>query len=277
MNPELESPRPADRFCLLIDRGSTRVKWITALWHGLSAQWNLDVTTFGEGDVADLEQAMESGQMLPPEEVLYCSVGTERRAREVEQAVAAHTAAPVIRLRAEPQSHGVTNGYREPGQLGADRWMAIVGAVAQYHAPVLVMDLGTATTIDLVDADRRHLGGVILPGPGTMVRALGVDTELDVSGAEGFGAELRHRSGQPQGDTMSAIAGGIVSAQNGALGEALAWFKQRLGEEAAERVKVIVTGGAAGAILKQSVYQLTHDPLLVFRGMLSCRFGPGET
>lgn len=272
MKPELEPPRPADRCCLLIDRGSTRVKWINALWQALSGQWNLDVTRFGEGTVADLEQAMAGGELLPPEEVLYCCVGTEQRATELERAISAHTTAPVTRLRARPENSGVTNGYREPGQLGADRWMAIVGAVAHHQPPLLVMDLGTATTIDLVDADSRHLGGIILPGPGTMLRALGVDTELDVSGAE-----LRHRSGQPQGNTMSAIAGGIVSAQTGALGEALAWFRQRLGEEAAERVKVIVTGGAAGAILKQSVYQLTHDPLLVFRGMLSCRFGPGET
>lgn len=275
MKPELEKPRPPNRYCLLIDRGSSRIKWIGAVWHAMSGRWDLDVTSFGEGGLEDLEHALSGGQIMPPEEVLYCCVGSDERSAELERALAAHCSAKAVRMRSQANCCGVANGYREPEQLGADRWMAIVGAVAQYNAPALVMDLGTATTIDMVDPKGRHLGGMILPGPGTMLRALGMQTELETDGAEGFDA--RGRSGEPQANTSSAIHGGIVSAQNGALSEALRWFDDHLGDMGDTQVQVIVTGGAAGAILKQSVYQLTHDPLLVFRGMLSSRFGFGET
>lgn len=284
--PELEQARAPERHCLLVDQGNSRVKWIGAVWHAMAGNWSLDVTTFGEGAPDDLGAALDSGALMPPQEVLLCSVAGDDRVAAVEDAIAAHSQAPVVRMRAEPETRGIRNGYRKPAQLGADRWMAVVGAARCYGLPVVVMDLGTATTLDAVDDKGRHLGGLILPGPQTMLGALKGETVLDIDPEFALCADgVAPVAGQAQADTAAAIEGGVVTAQAGALERFVAWFEQRLGEKSAARLRIVVTGGGAGAILRQvvgqsngpSVYQLTHDPLLVFRGMLLYRYGSGES
>ncbi|MDZ7824718.1 MAG: type III pantothenate kinase [Gammaproteobacteria bacterium] len=63
-------------------------------------------------------------------------------------------------------------GYREPARLGVDRWLALVAGAARVEGAFAVLDAGSALTLDLVDADGRHLGGWILPGLRMMRRAL---------------------------------------------------------------------------------------------------------
>lgn len=273
--PELEPSRPPDRHCLLIDQGSSRVKWISAVWHAMSGNWNLDVTSFGEGEVADFEAAMESGEMIPPEEVLLTSVASDERIKALEGAIGSCTSAKILRLCSEAEACGIRNGYRKPQSLGSDRWMAILAGAVHHGVPMVVMDLGTASTLDAVDEAGKHLGGLILPGPMTMLNALAGSTAVSFK-TEPDPQGIRRTSGEAQRETQAAIEGGVVTAQTGALGVFLDWFEQQLGEGKSAEIKTVVTGGAAGAILRQSVCQLTHDPLLVFRGMLLARFGPGE-
>lgn len=274
--PELEQAPARDRHCLLIDLGNSRVKWITALWHALSGEWNLDVTSFGEGDPEDLAAALDSGEMLPPEEVLLCSVASKARSTEVEDVIAERSSAEIVRMTSRAETRGVHNGYRRAEKLGADRWMAVVGAALHHGVPVVVMDVGTATTLDAVDPDGKHLGGMILPGPRTMLDSLAVKTALGMDASLDFGAASsaagkRHRDGVPQRETLAAIEAGVVSAQSGALSRFVARFEESLGNGASE-IRVVITGGGAGVILNASDCQLTHDPLLVFRGMLFSRY-----
>lgn len=269
-------PGGPDRHCLLIDQGNSRVKWIGAVWSAMSRNWDLDVTTFAEGPVEALEATLDSGDMLPPEEVLLASVAPEQRAAEVELVVAAHSAAGVVRLRSQAEACGIRNGYRDPAKLGVDRWMAVLGGAEHHGLPLVVMDLGSATTLDAVDARGRHLGGLILPGPAAMLGALEAGTALDLSKAS-LGARRKCAAGEAQGETLRAIEGGIVTAQIGALEQFVRWFRKRLGNGSGGELKIVVTGGAAGAILRQSDYQLTHDPLVVFKGMLLSRYGRGDS
>ena len=76
---------------------------------------------------------------------------------------------------------GVTNGYEHPTRLGVDRWVALIGARHRVLAhgaprPALVVMVGTAVTVDALDATGRFLGGLILPGFGLMLRALEMGT-----------------------------------------------------------------------------------------------------
>ena len=76
---------------------------------------------------------------------------------------------------------GLVNGYDHPSRLGADRWVALAGArsrvlAAHQARPALVVMVGTAVTVDALDADGRFLGGLILPGFGVMLRALEMGT-----------------------------------------------------------------------------------------------------
>jgi type III pantothenate kinase len=76
---------------------------------------------------------------------------------------------------------GIVNGYDHPTRLGADRWVAMIGArhrmLAQGAArPLVVAMIGTAVTVEAVDAGGKFLGGLILPGHGIMLRALETGT-----------------------------------------------------------------------------------------------------
>jgi type III pantothenate kinase len=100
-----------------------------------------------------------------------CSVLDSARQATLEACLAQRCAAKVTRFRSEPKALGVTNGYDEPGRLGVDRWMALLGAAEMSATDCIVIDAGSAITLDLLTADGRHLGGAILPGFNTSIEA----------------------------------------------------------------------------------------------------------
>jgi type III pantothenate kinase len=108
---------------------------------------------------------------------------------------------------------GVKNGYRNPAQLGCDRFAAAIGAHALVPGQaVIVANCGTATTIDAVTADGRFLGGMILPGLGLMATSLARNTAQLPQIAQG--GKL------PSGfadNTDDAILSGLLAAQAGAI------------------------------------------------------------
>lgn len=106
---------------------------------------------------------------------------------------------------------GLSCGYLEPGKLGIDRWLAMVAGWAQHHSPFIVVDAGTALTIDLVDSQARHLGGYIIPGYETMKTSLGQRTwGVTVEDPSGIGTA-------PGKNTSSAVLNGCLWAQLGAI------------------------------------------------------------
>src|SRR5690606_12310751 len=72
---------------------------------------------------------------------------------------------------------GVVNGYERPEQLGADRWLAILAGFSRAKRASVIVDCGSAITLDLVSARGEHLGGYIAPGLTLMRRALLGNTE----------------------------------------------------------------------------------------------------
>jgi len=110
-----------------------------------------------------------------------------------------------------------------------------------------------------VDRDGQHAGGLIYPGPATMLRALGRDTKLNVPENLAVASTLPGRS------TARCIKNGVFAAQLGALNQ----FLRHLPESPGGGLKLIITGGAAGELLPLLDFQYIHDPWLVFRGMLA--------
>jgi type III pantothenate kinase len=164
---------------LAIDVGNTRLKW--ALYdacrpgarmatHGAVFLETID--TLAEGDWRTLP---------PPSAMLGSNVAGDAVLRRVEEQLELWDIEPRWIV---PSAHGagVINGYDHPTRLGADRWAALAGA--RWHAlerartevasprPVLVVMVGTAVTVDSLDASGRFLGGLIMPGFGLMLRAL---------------------------------------------------------------------------------------------------------
>jgi len=132
----------------------------------------------------------------------------------------------------------------EPHRVGIDRLAAgaAAAAVKPRDSGVIVVDCGTAATVDLIAADGRFLGGAILPGPTLMARALAQGTSKlpDVRALEHADPPA-----MPGGNTREAIAAGIGWGMRGAIAELVARSRLALGPS----TPVLLTGGWSGAIL----------------------------
>ncbi|NGP53351.1 type III pantothenate kinase, partial [Thioalkalivibrio sp. XN8] len=175
------------------------------------------------------------------------------------EALAALGGGSLAFLRAQPEAGGVRCAYAVPARLGADRWAALLGARGLAPADCLVIDAGSALTIDALRADGRHLGGWILPGLAMMVGALEART--------GDLAELRRVSALAPAaafpaDTGPAMTGGALLAAAGAVLRA----RERLGERVQGPVRLLLTGGDAPALAAElGAGELVPD--LVLRGL----------
>jgi type III pantothenate kinase len=97
----------------------------------------------------------------------FVSVLDIGRQAELDQCLAQKFVNPITRFVSEAETLGVKNGYHQPARLGADRWMVLLAAAEIADRDTLVIDAGSAITIDLLRADGQHLGGAILPGINT--------------------------------------------------------------------------------------------------------------
>jgi len=157
---------------------------------------------------------------------------------------------------------GVRNGYATPGQLGADRWASLVAArqravaAGPPVAPMVVVNAGTAVTIDALAADGTFRGGVILPGLRLMLQALADNT-----------AALKTAPGRYQEfptNTADALYSGAVQAVCGAIGET----QRRMCAEDAP-VRCLLAGGAADVIAPHLGGDVEIVENLVLEGVLA--------
>jgi len=163
------------------------------------------------------------------------------------------------------QAGGVINGYDHPGRLGADRFVALIGARhhvlarmrGQTPRPALVVMVGTAVTVDALDAEGRFLGGLILPGHGIMLRSL-----------EGGTAGLRVPTGEVREfptNTSDALTSGGNYAITGAIERMHRHIVKRCGQEPV----TLMTGGAGWKV--SPALDIPHELIdsLIFDGLLA--------
>lgn len=147
---------------------------------------------------------------------------------------------------------GVRIGYAEPARFGVDRFLALLGVRGEGH--VLVAGVGTALTIDLLDADGGHRGGRIAASPTTMREALHARAvQLPVDGGD-YSEFAR--------DTADALASGCDGAAVALVERSLAQAETLLGAP----VTLLLHGGGAPALLPW-LPQAQHRPPLVLDGL----------
>jgi len=197
---------------VLIDLGNSRVKlgWLDPA----TGARETDPLALNHGDAALLICPWLSRLPGPPEQAIGVSVGDPGVARRIEDALRVH-GCPVHWQQAAVDALGLKNGYARPGQLGADRWAALLGLLAHLPAPsegpgpVMLASFGTATTLDTLGPDRTFVGGLILPGPALMLESLARNTAK---------LPLAHATvALYPTDTQQAIASGVAAAQAGAV------------------------------------------------------------
>jgi type III pantothenate kinase len=156
---------------------------------------------------------------------------------------------------------GVKTGVRilmdNPREVGADR---IVNAAAAHHlygGPIIIADLGTATTFDTVSREGDYLGGAIAPGIGTAVEA------LFMRAAKLPRVELIPPKRAIGTDSITAMQSGIIFGYVGLVEGLVA----RIQDELDEKAKVVATGGFAELIAKETKVIDTVNPDLTLIGL----------
>jgi type III pantothenate kinase len=248
---------------LVIDIGNTRLKW------GLYDRPAPGASLLAQGAVVleDIDHLWDQHwRKLPaaPRAMLGCVVAGEAIKRRVEEQLIEGWGLQARWVAASKAAGGVANGYEHPQRLGADRWAAIIGArqrallqSPQDPPPVLAVMVGTAVTVDAVDAGGRFLGGLILPGFGLMYRAL-------ESGTAGLKVPTGEVADFPT-NTSDALMSGGTDAIAGAIERSLRRLRVRTGREPL----LIMSGGAVSRLTHVDEIRATVAENLIFEGLLT--------
>jgi type III pantothenate kinase len=225
---------------LAIDAGNSRVKW----------GWLEDDSTGGPrwqsiATVSLIEFAASSDHVNPfsvthadPERIVISNVAGEGAHQLLVNWTSIFDAEPLW-LRAEPERCGVRNRYERPEQLGPDRWAALIAARGLHTGAALVVNAGTATTVDMLDAEGTFLGGAILPGVELMRFVLHEHT-----------GRLPIQEGQYRDtprNTVDAIETGCRHAQAGAIERMYRAFRDMGG------APLCIVSGGAGLLLSDQL------------------------
>ncbi len=146
---------------LELDVGNTAMKW--RLLDGCRVDGGRR-----ECSVASLRDLLSRWQ---PNAIRVASVAADDRNRLIQDA-ARRAGVPCQFAHSQARCGPVTNSYRDVGKMGVDRWLAMLAAWQLCRREVVVVDAGTALTIDIIDSSAQHLGGYILPGRKMMLDAL---------------------------------------------------------------------------------------------------------
>lgn len=153
---------------------------------------------------------------------------------------------------------GLRVGYKDPGEVGADRIADLVAAREAYGAPVMVIDLGTATNVEVIDDEGAFAGGLIVPGMALGARALAAEAarlpEVEVRRP----AELIGRS------TAEAMRSGIVWGEVARLDGLASMVEDELGYE----VPLVLSGEGAELLAELLSHRAVADPTLTLRGLV---------
>lgn len=234
---------------LLIDIGNSRLKW--ACEH----QGNITQQT------ALLHQQHNWQQMLlgawqnleSPKKLVISSVARQ----DILQAVIAlakqlWSTCEIVIPKSRAEGFGVKNSYRYPEKLGVDRWLCLIAARHFYPQAAWIVDCGTAITVDFINENGVHSGGLIAPGLTLMKKSL-----LQNTAALSF-------SRQPYKVGLANITEPAIFS--GTLYAAVGLIEQALKTQAASAV-LLLTGGDAEIISSQLSQPFMIEPDLVLKGL----------
>ncbi len=251
---------------LALDVGNTRLKWAQyesvapgAALLGQGAVFLENIDKLAEGDWCSIAQ---------PSKILGCIVAGDAIKRRVVEQLDLWDVTPHWVI-SSPQEAGMTNGYDYPARLGVDRWVAMIGARQRLlargsHVPCIVVMVGTAVTVEAIDASGKFLGGIILPGHGIMLRAL-------ESGTAGLHVPTGEVCDFPTNTSDALTSGGTF-----AIAGAVQRMADNLARHCCQAPVCIMTGGAGWKMAPSMSVDVELVESLIFDGLLEIaqqRFG----
>ena len=145
----------------------------------------------------------------------------------------------------------------DPRTMGADLVVDSVAAMTEYGAPSIVVDMGTATTITVIDKNKSYIGGVIVPGVRTSLEALVSDTSqlprVSLSAPKNYICT----------NTVDCMKSGIINGQASLVDGMIERFEEELGY----RTTVVATGGLCKVIIPKCRHEIIIDNALMMKGL----------
>ena len=234
---------------VLVDMGNTRTKYCC-----------YESGSFGATEkVLNTELNIEwmTEHWLHASKVVFASVADDTYRQQIERWCAL-SGIEFVNVETGSQYFGVTNGYQNYRQLGVDRWLALLGTKRLFQKQTcIIVDAGTATTVDVIDAQGMHQGGWILAGIDTLVESIQIKT------AKVSGEKLSLEKMSFGKNTSENLAQAAWAATIGLVNQAMALVQSR----GAQVDRIIVTGGNAGMLMQLSEQRYTLEPQLVFHGL----------
>jgi type III pantothenate kinase len=243
---------------LAIDVGNTRLKW--ALFS--SARPGASVLAQGAEFLDNIDKLADGpwAALPAPTSMLGCVVSSDAVKHRVESQMEIWEV-PAQWVVSSSSEAGLSNGYDHPARLGPDRWVAMIGAWHRMLSrgaprPIVVAMVGTAVTVEAIDASGKFLGGYILPGHGIMLRAL-------ESGTAGLHVPTGEVRPFPT-NTSDALTSGGTYAIAGAMERMVAHLR----DHCAAEPWCVMAGGAGWKMAPSMSAPFELVDSLVFDGLL---------
>lgn len=258
---------------IAIDVGNTRLKWQLFEADEPGAATLAEGTVFLEhiDSLAETEWAALATEHGAPTRMLGCCVAGDAVRHRVQEQLELWDLSPNWVI-SQPQACGITNGYDHPTRLGADRFVAMIGArhhmlrrleEPRYKAttigerPLVVVMVGTAVTIEAVEPGGKFIGGLILPGHGIMLKSL-----------QGGTSGLHVPTGEVR-DFPTNTSDALTSGGTFAIAGAIEYMYGSLQNHCGIKPWCYLSGGAAWKMQDHIAipFELIED--LVFEGLLT--------
>ncbi len=242
---------------LLIDFGNTRCKWALASDVNLQTVSAFQYTN--EDPTLRVEEVLQAIDFAGIEQIDAVSVLGPVFEQIFVNKLKLITSREVTFFRSQQKNYGVKLSYTNEHTYGADRYAALIGAHHRVSGDKVVLDCGTATTVDMIDASGVHAGGLIMPGVSLMVDSLANKT-----------------TGIPMNDANQAVrllcnnteqavySGCALMLQYGLNG-----IIQQLVENTGKQTSVLITGGASHLLELAAFANVTYieRPHLILEGL----------
>lgn len=236
---------------LLIDVGNSRIKWLLSQ----NAEVMIDAEIHSVKTIDALVLAWET--IAKPHRLAISNVtGIKRTEQIVKLAERLWPGIEVIIAQTTAYAIGVSNAYAQPENLGVDRWLVLLAINRFHQLPAIIVDCGTAITVDVLAVDGKHQGGLIIPGLNLMKKSL-------QQGAH----RLQYTDNVAQTDLGISTPSGIA---NGALMSVLGLIEklyQQLTEAEGAAQNLILTGGDAQLIAQHIAINAKVDKYAVLQGL----------
>lgn len=234
---------------LLIDIGNSRLKWTLQTDNNISHG-----TALCHQSANFTQQLTQNWQSLPiPKILAISSVSSEKiTSTVIKLAHSLWDDIKIIIAKSSAEAFGVKNSYSQPQKLGVDRWLSLIAAYNAYQQAVWVVDCGTAITLDLIDAQGLHQGGLISPGLQLMKSSLLTNTAGLNTLDNGYRLGLATK-------TSHAIFSGTLYAATGLI-------EGTINRHPLKAMRLF-TGGDAKIIAENISLSVTIDADLVLKGL----------